>query len=263
MILDDIVANKRGELAAAKRAWPLAEVQRAAGDAPPTRGFAQALRQPGLSVIAEVKRRSPAKGVLNATVNPAEQAGAYAAAGARAVSVLTDKRYFDGENADLQGVRARVDLPLLRKDFTIDEYHVYEARAIGADAILLIVRALEQSQLVDFQALAEQLGLDVLVEVHDAPELERAAAAGARIIGINNRDLTTMTVDVTTTARLRPLVPPDAILVSESGIRCADDVRAVASRGVDAILVGEALMSAGDPARTLREFLTAAFEVAA
>jgi indole-3-glycerol phosphate synthase len=263
MILDDIVANKRQELADAMRRRPLAEVRAAAKEAPPTHGFGAALRLPGLSVIAEVKRKSPAKGILNQAVDPAEQAALYAQAGARCVSVLTDKRYFDGANADLEAVRRRVDVPLLRKDFTIDEYHVYEARAIGADAVLLIVRALDASQLAAYQALAHELGLDALVEVHDEAELERAAAAGARIIGINNRDLTTMTVDVATTTRLRPLVPEGVTLVSESGIHTPEQVRAVTSVGVQAILVGEALMSAGNPAATLHGFLDAAVEIAA
>ena len=160
-------------------------------------------------------------------------------------------------------MRRRIELPILRKDFTIDEYHVYEARAIGADAILLIVRALEQAQLTDFQALAHELGLDVLVEVHNEAELDRAVQASARIVGINNRDLATMTVDVATTTRLRPLAPKGVTLVSESGIRSPEDVRTVAAAGVDAILVGEALMSAGDPSATLRAFIQAAVEVAA
>jgi indole-3-glycerol phosphate synthase len=263
MILDDIVANKRQELAVAKRERPLGQLKAAAASAPPTRGFGAALRAPGLSVIAEVKRKSPAKGVLNQGVDPAEQAALYARAGARAVSVLTDARFFDGSNEDLEAVRAQIDLPILRKDFTIDEYHVYEARAIGADAILLIVRALDRAQLAGFQALAQELGLDALVEVHNEAELERAVEAKACIVGINNRDLGTMTVDVATTTRLRPLAPKGVTLVSESGIREPEDVRAVTSAGVDAILVGEALMSAGDPSTTLRSFLQAAVEVPA
>ena len=263
MILDDIVAHKGEELAAVRRLRPLADVIAAARDQSPPRGFGQALRQPGLSVIAEVKRKSPAKGVLNQAVDPAQQAGLYAQAGARAVSILTDQRYFDGTNADLEAVRRAVSLPLLRKDFTIDEYHVYEARSIGADAILLIVRALDQSQLTGLQALAWELGMDVLVEVHDAAEIERALAAGSAIVGINNRDLATMTVDLAATVRLRALIPASVTLVSESGIRGPEDVRTVTRVGVNAILVGEALMAAGDPAATLAGFLAAAVEVAA
>lgn len=258
MILDDIVAHKREELAVAKRQRSLAELKQAAKDADSPRGFAQGLRMPGLSVIAEVKRKSPAKGVLNETVDPAQQAQVYEQAGARAISVLTDKRYFDGTNADLLAVRGRVSLPVLRKDFTIDEYHVWEARSIGADAILLIVRALDQAQMVELQALGRELSMDVLVEVHNESELERAIQAEAEIIGINNRDLGTMTVDLTTTLRLRPLAPDGAALVSESGIRSTEDVRTVMACGLDSILVGEALMSAGDPGETLRTFLTAA-----
>jgi indole-3-glycerol phosphate synthase len=263
VILDDIIANKRQELTAVRAARSLAEVKAAAAGAAPTRGFQAALTAPGLSVIAEVKRKSPAKDVLNASVDPVEQASIYARAGARAVSVLTDQRYFDGSNADLEAIRPRVDLPLLRKDFTIDEYHVYEARAIGADALLLIVRGLSQAQLIDYQALGQELGLDVLVEVHNEGELERAVEAKAAIIGINNRDLGTMTVDVATTARLRPLVPSGVTLVSESGMRGAEEIHTVVSAGVDAILVGEALMAAGDPAATLQGFLDAAVKVAA
>ena len=263
MILDDIVSHKREELAEAKRRAPLAEVKARAAEAAQPRGFGQALRQAGLSVIAEVKRKSPAKGVLNQAVDPAQQAGLYAQAGARAVSVLTDQRYFDGTNADLEAVHRAVSLPLLRKDFTIDEYHVYEARSIGADAILLIVRALDQPQLTGFQALAQELGMDVLAEVHNEGEIERALAAGSAIVGINNRDLATMTVDVAAAARLRPLIPAGITLVSESGIRGPEDVRTVTRAGVDAILVGEALMAAGDPGATLSGFLAAAVEVAA
>ena len=263
MILDDIVAHKRQELAAAKLQQPLADVKARAASAPAPRQFGTALRQGGLSVIAEVKRKSPAKGVLNQAVDPAQQAGLYARAGARAVSVLTDQRFFDGANADLEMVRQKVALPLLRKDFTIDEYHVYEARAIGADAVLLIVRALDQAELTGFQALARELGMDALVEVHNESEIERALAAGSSLVGINNRDLATMAVDVAATVRLRPLIPTGVTLVSESGIRSPDDVRAVTGVGIDAILVGEALMSAGDPGATLRSFLTAAVEVAA
>lgn len=263
MILDDIVAHKRQELAAAKLQQPLADVKARAASAPAPRQFGTALRQGGLSVIAEVKRKSPAKGVLNQAVDPAQQAGLYARAGARAVSVLTDQRFFDGANADLEMVRQKVALPLLRKDFTIDEYHVYEARAIGADAVLLIVRALDQAELTGFQALARELGMDALVEVHNESEIERALAAGSSLVGINNRDLATMAVDVAATVRLRPLIPTGVTLVSESGIRSPDDVRDVTGVGIDAILVGEALMSAGDPGATLRSFLTAAVEVAA
>jgi indole-3-glycerol phosphate synthase len=258
VILEDIIAHKREELAAAKRRRTLGELKQRAQEAAPARGFASALRQPGLSVIAEVKRKSPAKGVLNETVDPARQALVYAAAGARAISVLTDTRYFDGTNEDLNAVRSQVNLPVLRKDFTIDEYQVWEARAIGADAILLIVRALDQSQIVHLQELARELGMDALVEVHNEAELARALEARAEVVGMNNRDLGTMTVDLATTLRLRPLVPQGVTLVSESGIRTPEDVRTVSACGLDAILVGEALMSAGDPGETLRSFLAAA-----
>ena len=260
MILDEIVAHKRQELEAVRAARSMAEVRRAAEAAPRPKDFGAALRRPGLSVIAEVKRRSPAKGAINEGVDPVAQARAYEQAGARAASVLTDQRFFGGTNADLEGIRQAVALPLLRKDFTVDEYHVWEARSIGADAVLLIVRVLEQAQLMDYQRLAHELGLAALVEVHDAAELERALAAEARIVGINNRDLTTMTVDLGTTLRLRSKVPDTVTLVSESGIRSPEDVRRLTDAGIGAVLVGEALMAAGDPAATLAGFLEAAKE---
>ncbi len=257
MILDDIVANKRLELAARRKERSLGDVRAAAEHAPAPRNFAAALRASGLSIIAEVKRRSPAKGALKLNVVPADQAALYEGAGARAISVLTDERYFGGRNEDLVTVRERVGLPVLRKDFTIDEYHVWEARSIGADAVLLIVGALDQGQLTAFRQLAGELGMAALVEVHTDQELDRALQAGAALLGVNNRDLTTMTVDLRTTLRLRPRVPDGITFISESGIAAPDDVRMVSSCGIDAILVGEALMSAGDPAEAVRRLLDA------
>ncbi|MBV9119259.1 MAG: indole-3-glycerol phosphate synthase TrpC [Chloroflexi bacterium] len=253
-MLDDIVANKLRELPRVKSARPIDEVKRAILDAPVPRDFHGALRRPGLSVIAEVKRRSPGAGSINETVDPAEQAATYSSAGAVAVSVLTDSKFFGGSADDLSAVRARVEAPVLRKDFVIDSYQVWEARALGADAVLLIVAALDKPRLVAFQQLARDLGLAALVEVHNEAEVETALAAGARLIGINNRDLQTMTVDVGTTARLRPLIPAEVTLVSESGLRTADDVARVAEAGIDAVLVGEALMASDDPAALLRSF---------
>ncbi|HEU0166524.1 MAG TPA: indole-3-glycerol phosphate synthase TrpC [Chloroflexota bacterium] len=262
MILDDILAHKREELAAMKAKLSLAEMRMLADAAgAPAHDFHAALAKPVLSVIAEVKRRSPGAGAINEAVDPVAQAQTYEQAGASAISVLTDQRYFGGANADLQAIRQAVDLPMLRKDFTVDEYQVWEARAIGADAVLLIVGALEDRQLGEYQQLAHELGMAALVEVHNQRELDRALAADPRIIGINNRDLTTMTVDIQTTLKLRSRVPQGVTLASESGIRTPEHVRTVSEAGVDAILVGEALMASGDPAQLLQAFLQAAARV--
>ncbi|MBV8086998.1 MAG: indole-3-glycerol phosphate synthase TrpC [Chloroflexi bacterium] len=263
-MLDDILAHKREELASVKTKLGLAQVRMLAEAAGPAQhDFHAALAKPGLSVIAEVKRRSPGAGSINETVDPAAQAQTYERAGASAMSVLTDQRFFGGANADLQTIRQAVDLPLLRKDFTLDEYHVWEARAIGADAVLLIVGALDDAQLRAYQQLAHELGMAALVEVHNEDELERALKAVPKIVGINNRDLTSMSVDARTTVNLRAKVPEGITLVSESGIRTADDVRTVSEAGVDAILVGEALMASGNPAQLLEIFLDTAGKVPA
>jgi indole-3-glycerol phosphate synthase len=196
-----------------------------------------------------VKRRSPSAGEIRGGASAAEVAAIYAAAGASAISVLTDRVHFGGELADLQEARRRVMLPLLRKDFTLDALQVYEAKAAGASAVLLIVRLLDDAQLADLGALAAELGLAALVEVHDERELERAAGVGARLIGINNRDLATLRTDLGTTLRLAPLVPRECVVVGESGISSAQDVALLATAGVSAVLVGEALMRADDPIR--------------
>ncbi|MGH2364323.1 MAG: indole-3-glycerol phosphate synthase TrpC [Chloroflexota bacterium] len=251
-ILDEILAHKREELATIRAALPLDEVRRMAADQPPARAFRQALEGSELAVIAEVKRRSPSAGVIRAQAEPAAVAAVYEAAGASAVSVLTDAQYFGGCADDLRAVRRRIGLPVLRKDFTLDAYQLWEARAMGADAILLIVRALPPSQLSDLIALAGELGMASLVEVHEEREADAAVAAGASIIGINNRDLGRMVTDLATTERLRPRIPPGQLVVSESGISSRAQVERVLAVGVDAVLVGEALMAAGDPAAALR-----------
>ncbi len=224
MILDEILAHKATELAARKAHEPESSVAARVAAAPPPLDFRAALHGPDLSVIAEVKRSSPARGALRLDMDAERVAADYAAAGAAAISVLTDERYFRGLDADLVAVRQRVQVPLLRKDFVIDPYQVYEARALGADAVLLIVRALERRQIDELGRVAAGLGMAALVEVHTADELALAADIGATLIGINNRDLTTMTVDLETTARLLPLAPPGATMVSESGIKSPDDV---------------------------------------
>lgn len=259
MILDEIVAHKRLEVAERQQAVPLAALRATAADAWPTRDFAEALDQPGVSLIAELKKASPSKGLLRADFDPLALAEVYATNGARALSVLTDEKFFQGSLDYLRSIRAaqtagdQPAVPLLRKDFIIHPYQVWEARANGADALLLIVACLGQDELTDLLGQTHDLDMAALVEVHDEAEVERALAAGARVVGVNNRDLRTFRVDVGTTHRLRPLVPPGTILVAESGIHSAADVAALAQVGVDAVLVGEAIVTAPDTATKVRE----------
>jgi indole-3-glycerol phosphate synthase len=244
-VLDAIVLRKQADLQAELAAAPLAEVRAAAERASPTPDFRAALVGPGVSLVAEIKRASPSKGVLAESVDPPELARRYAAAGADAISVLTERHRFGGSLTDLAAVRATVDVPLLRKDFLFAPYHLYQARAAGAAAALLIVAMLDDAALRDLTALASEIGVTPLVEVHREVEVERALAAGAQVIGINNRDLHTFHVDLAVTERLRPLIPPDRVVVGESGVFTAADVARLRAAGVDAILVGEALMRAG------------------
>lgn len=224
-----------------------AALREAAESAAPTRAFAAALRHPSeVRLLAEIKRRSPSAGAIREGADPAAIARAYASGGAAALSVLTDEPFFGGSLEALRAVRAAVALPLLRKDFTIDPVQVWEARGAGADAILLIVRILDDDRLGDLHALARSLGMDVLVEVHDAAELERAQRIGAALIGVNNRDLSTFTTDLSLSLRLAPQVDARVTLVAESGIRTAEDVRRLGAAGIDAILVGESLMRQTD-----------------
>ncbi len=219
------------------------------------RGFRAALGGPGVAVIAEFKRRSPSAGILREQADVAEIVGAYERGGASALSVLTEGPNFGGSLADLRAARASCALPVLRKDFVVDEYQLLEARAAGADAVLLIVAALEDRALARLHDAARALDLDVLVEVHDRDELDRALAAEARLIGINNRDLRDFSVDVARTTLLREAIPPGITVVSESGIADARQLRELAAQGVDAVLVGESLMRAPDPAQALRQLL--------
>ena len=246
MILDDITANTRAEVAERKQRVPLAEMRARAKAAPPPRDFAGVLKREHIALVAEVKRASPSRGALRADLDPIQLACTYARNGASAISVLTDSKYFCGSLADLEAVHASVDLPVLRKDFTVDEYQIYETRAHGADAVLLIVRILSDVQLRDYLALAHSLRLGALTEVHDQAELDRALGAGASIIGINNRNLADFTVSLETTERLAPHIPSDKIIVAESGIFTCADVEHVARVGAHAVLVGEALMRAND-----------------
>lgn len=246
-ILASIVATKRAELEGL--AGRRSDLEREAVTAPSPRDFAGALRDgPTVSLIAECKRRSPGAGPIRADLDPARLAASYQAAGARALSVLTDRDYFGGSLTDLAAARRATDLPILRKDFTLHPLHVWEARAAGADAILLIVRILDDTALRDLSVLAGSLGMAVLVEAHDRVEVERALEAGARIVGINNRDLATFTTSLETTLRLMEGIPSDVTVVSESGIRTPEDIETVARAGADAVLVGETLLRAPDPA---------------
>ena len=260
MILDEIVAYKRDELAAQRVRVPLAEMRARAETAELPRDFTAALRGDGVRLIAEIKKASPVKGVLLPDLDPVALARTYAAGGAAAISVLTDEHFFQGKLEFLAQIRAGLaavgqDTPLLRKDFLFDAYQVYEARAAGADAILLIVAILDQVQLADLLDLAGRLSLAALVETHDEVEVERALTAGAQVIGINNRHLRTFTVDLGTTQRLRKLVPADRIVVSESGISRPDDVRRLTAWQVDAMLVGESLVTAGDIGAKIADLL--------
>jgi indole-3-glycerol phosphate synthase len=260
-ILAEILARKREEIAAARAVRPLAEVAAAARAAGPVRGLMDALRRaPGQPVraIAEIKRASPSAGPIRPGADPADIAREYAAAGAAAISVLTDEKFFDGRLEFLAAVRGATGLPLLRKDFIVDPYQIVEARAAGADGVLLIAAALAASQLAELMAEAAGHRLDALVEVHSEAEAEAALAAGARLIGVNHRDLASFTIDMGLTARLAPRLPPDAVLVAESGIQSADDVRALGEAGAHAILVGEALMRAPSPGAALDRLLQAA-----
>lgn len=251
-ILDRIAATKREEVEALRpRA---AELEAAALEAEPPRDFAGALSRPGLvSVIAEVKRRSPGAGPIRPDLEPAEVASRYQAGGAAALSVLTDRDYFGGSLDDLRTARAAVDLPVLRKDFLLDPLQVLEARAAGADAVLFIVRILEDARLAELLNMAESLGMSALVEAHDGRELQTALKAGARVVGINNRDLDTFTTRIDVTLDLLPDVPDDVVVVSESGIRSGDAVARLGGVGVDAVLVGEWLLGHEDPADGVRE----------
>ncbi len=254
-ILSEIAAYKREFVAARQRQRSLADVRAHARDTPMPADFAGVLAADGIALIAEVKKASPSKGVIRADFDPERIADAYAANGARCLSVLTDEAYFQGCDAYVQMAKEVAGLPVLRKDFTIDEYQIYEARVIGADAILLIAALMDSSQLDDYLGLAGELELDALVEVHDGAELARAKAAGARLVGVNNRDLRTFATTLETTFALVDQMPEGAVVVSESGIENRGHVERLADAGVDAILVGESLMREADIGAKVRELL--------
>ncbi len=243
MILDTIIAHKQKELAAEQMEVPFRQLVENVKDLPPTRDFSGAIKGSAtVRLIAEVKQKSPSKGIIREDFHPVSTAVTYVTNGAAAISVLTDKHFFAGELGYLRAIREVVDVPLLRKDFTIDPYHIYQARLAGADAILLIVAALTPAQLRTFMAIADSLALASLVEVHTSEELAIALDVDAQIIGINNRDLRTFHTDLATTFRLRDAIPASKTVVSESGIYTREDVRKLQEASVHAMLVGEALM---------------------
>lgn len=266
-ILDQIVVRKRAELLLDRARTPLSQLQSLAQQAQSAhrRGFRRALEERGRSgpaVIAELKKASPSRGVIAQQFEPAELARRYEAAGAAALSVLTDVQFFEGSLDHLALARNAVQLPVLRKDFTLDPYHVWQSAAHGADAILLIAAILPQPELRQFLELARELHLDALVEVHDQPELDRALEAGADLIGVNNRNLRTFEVSLETSLRLAERMPPQVLAVSESGIRTPEDVERLAAAGYRAFLIGESLMRSPDPGQALEALLAGASRAA-
>jgi indole-3-glycerol phosphate synthase len=256
MILDEIVETKRREVAQRKEMIPLRALEKMIAGHPPSRDFRQALdADAGCAIIAEVKRRSPSRGLLRADFDPVRIAQEYESHGAAAVSVLTDATFFGGSDADLTTVKDAVTLPVLRKEFIIDPYQVYETRAIGADAILLIAAILGDHQLQEYRELAASLGMAALVEVHDREELEKALSTGAEIVGINNRDLKTFVTDLRTSITLAPLIPKGRIAVSESGIRTRAEIETLLKAGIRAFLIGETLIAAPEIGPKLGELL--------
>jgi indole-3-glycerol phosphate synthase len=250
-ILDRILETKRAEVAAAKRERP--DVESSARAAPKPRDFVGALHARRPAVIAEIKRASPSRGLLRADFDPAAIAKSYESAGAACISVLTDREFFQGASEHLTAARAACALPALRKDFLVDPYQAYEARALGADCVLLIVACLEDAQMRELESLAQSLGMAVLVEVHDAVELERALALRTPLLGINNRNLRTFETRLETTLELLPRIPAGRMVITESGILSPADVGRMRDQGVHAFLVGEAFMRADDPGKALKE----------
>ncbi|HHT9120514.1 MAG TPA: indole-3-glycerol phosphate synthase TrpC [Candidatus Hypogeohydataceae bacterium YC41] len=256
MILDEIYKHKLQEVDENKRRISLSKLERGLAGLPPTKDFEGAMRKDTvIKLIAEIKAASPSAGVLREGLDPIKLAQEYQSAGANAISILTDKRFFHGSLAHLEKVRKAVGLPLLRKDFIIDSYQLYEARVAGADAVLLIARLLDKKTIEDLIKLSPQLDLDCLVEVHTEEELKKVLDTPARLIGINNRDLDTFKVDLSTTLKLLPLIPGDRLVVSESGINTREDVIRLEKAGVKAVLVGEALVRSKDVTSRIRELL--------
>ncbi|MFT4126177.1 MAG: indole-3-glycerol phosphate synthase TrpC [Gordonia sp. (in: high G+C Gram-positive bacteria)] len=256
-VLESIIEGVRADVAAREAAIDYAAIKAASEQAPEPKNVMAALRQPGIGVIAEVKRASPSKGELATIADPAELARAYEAGGARIISVLTEERRFRGSLADLDAVRAVVNIPVLRKDFIVGPYQIHEARAHGADMVLLIVAALEQNVLASLLDRTESLGMTALVEVHTEDEASRALEAGASVVGVNNRNLKTLEVDRDNFGRIAPGLPTQVIRVAESGVRGTADLLAFAGAGADAVLVGEGLVTSGDPRTAVSDLVTA------
>ena len=256
-VLDDLLAGVREDLEARQQLTSLDQLKERAATQPTARDGHAALRRPGIAVIAEVKRSSPSKGPLADITDPAALAADYEAGGASVISVLTEARRFGGSLADLDAVRARVDVPVLRKDFVVTSYQVWEARAHGADLVLLIVAALEQNALVSLVERTESLGMTPLVEVHDEQELDRALDAGARVVGVNARDLKTLEIDRSVFGRLAPRIPGSVVKIAESGVRGPHDLLAYAAEGADAVLVGEAAVTGGNPRQAVADLVAA------
>jgi len=252
-MLNKIITSKSEEIERRKKTLPLSHLEEYIASRKSPLDFASALKGNNIRLIAEIKQASPSRGILRANLNPAELARTYVEGGAAAISVLTEANYFNGSIDHLAAIREVVELPLLRKDFIFDPYQIYESRAYGADALLLIAAILSQKQLEELLSVSHSLGLKCLVEVHNESEVARALLSGAEIIGINNRDLKTFTVDLKTTYRLRPLIPKEKVLVSESGIKSRKDIEKLEEWGVNAILVGEALVTADDVLGKMRE----------
>jgi indole-3-glycerol phosphate synthase len=255
-MLDKIIAQKREEVEQRKKTVPLTYLQERIAGRKPALDLVSALKDDHIRLIAEVKKASPSRGPLNPDLNPTELAQTYAEGGAAAISVLTEENYFMGRIEHLAAIKEVVALPLLRKDFVLDNYQVYESRAYGADALLLIAAIVSQGQLKELVSLSHSLGLRCLVEVHSQGEVEVAVLSEAEIIGINNRDLHTFAVDIDTTRRLRPLIPKEKTVVGESGIKNRKDIETLKKWGVDAVLVGEALVTAGDIRAKMKELLS-------
>jgi indole-3-glycerol phosphate synthase len=256
MFLDKIVAQKRKELEKRQKAMPMSALEDAIAHRPAPIDLAKALKSDGISLIAEIKRASPSKGMLNPDLDAVELAKTYARCGAKAISVLTEENYFMGSGQDLEAVKnALPHIPVLRKDFILEPYQLYESRAWGADAVLLIVAIIDDSELKELITVSHKLGMQCLVEVHDKDELKRAIKCDAQLIGINNRNLDTLEVDINVTRILRPLIPPGRLVVSESGIKGREDIEKLKAWGVDAALIGEALVTAEDVPAKIKELL--------
>jgi indole-3-glycerol phosphate synthase len=254
MFLDKIVVEKLSELEQRQKTIPLSELEAAVREKPSPLDLAAAIKGDSLRLIAEVKRASPSKGVLNSELDPVRLARAYLQGGAAAISVLTEERYFRGSGKDLEAVKkALPHVPVLRKDFILKPYQVFESRAWGADALLLIAAILDDSELKELLSLSHELGMQCLVEVHNEEELKKALACDAKIIGINNRDLDTMSEDLNVTKKLRPLIPPEPIVVSESGIKGREDIEKLKGWGINAVLIGEVLVTADDVLAKIKE----------